>query len=155
MAYTTKEKLINAYNQQTLVDLTDDNDTGSVVDGVLSEVITRVSGIIDNYLEGIYDTPLSTTPAIIEDCANKMVLAALYDRGDNLAAPEKVEKDEDNAKKVLMSVATGKLKLGIGTTPTEPKTSFFHSAPRRFNPWGSYPRTSPLNTKDEQEVIDE
>lgn len=135
MAYCAKAdvspKLIDG---ETLVQLTDDYDTGIADDAVITEAIADADAEIDGYCARRYDVPFSPVPRIITKLSIDLTIYNLYDR--RLGAPEHIEKRRDNAIKLLGNIAKGLVSLGAdepestadcGITVDAPTQIFTHT----------------------------
>jgi phage gp36-like protein len=134
MPYATIDDIRAQIREQELIGLTDEDDTGAVVEAVVNTAITDAGVEIDGHLGGRYTLPLSPVPDIIRKLCVDIAIFNLYALG---AGPPQSRKDRyDNAVKFLRSVAKGDISLGVndpaGTGPADtPATS---STDRTFDP---------------------
>lgn len=80
-AYTSQAMISGYISGQNLINLTDDNGTGSVDQGVLSSIIMSVSSTIDGLLAPTYQTPFKGTPPnLVTEAATQFACEALMGR---------------------------------------------------------------------------
>ena len=115
--YCQLEDIQKQVYQDTLIQLTDDNQTGEINPDVIDEAIMYSSILIDGYLRGRYILPLSQTPAIISIIAVDLCIFRLYSRRFDTNMPETVKEKYAHSIKMLEQIQKGKLLLGI--EPTE------------------------------------
>jgi len=113
MSYATIADLRQWIDEATLVQLTDDDDTGLVNEDVVATVLESASIEIDGYLGGRYPLPLATPPAILGKYCVDIAGWLLYVRRDAGAPPHWLERYK-TAIAFLNKVAAGTLKLGAG-----------------------------------------
>lgn len=80
MAYSENQDLINAITEATLIQLTDDTDSGVVNATYVADAITRADSITNAYLRAQHTVPLSTTPDLINQISVDLSLYLLYKR---------------------------------------------------------------------------
>lgn len=115
MTYVTASDLANRIGQDELTRLAD-RDGDDVADtGVIDASIAEAGGIIDGYLAGRYDLPLSDTPAVLKSIACDLVICGLHPWD----APEDVHNRKKDAIKMLQQIADGKLVLDGRIPATE------------------------------------
>lgn len=115
MTYVTAADLANRIGQDELTRLAD-RDGDDVADtGVIDAAIAEADGIIDGYLAGRYDLPLSTVPPLLTSIACDLVVNGLHPWG----APEDVRNRKNDALKMLQQIADGKLVLDGRIPATE------------------------------------
>lgn len=121
MAYTTLSNIIHDSDNETIIQLTDDNDTGSLDNAVVNKHISKQQNIIDGYLRGRYPVEMADedVPELIEDACTKMVLYSLYGRRATLTMPEKVTRDYKDTLKFLISIQ--KAEISPFETEDEPE----------------------------------
>jgi phage gp36-like protein len=109
VAYCTKEDLVNTLPESQLIELTDDNDTGSVDTEKINEAIRKADDFIDGHIRGRYSLPLSTVPALIRDISIKMSVYYLFRRSLLLTLPESIKDDYKYCLDMLMKIQSGKV----------------------------------------------
>jgi len=110
MSYCTIDDIRKQVREAELIGLTDEEDTGAVVESVVTAAIEAAGVEIDGYLGGRYALPLATVPAILTKLAADIAVYNLYALGDG--PPESRKERYDNAVRFLRSVAEGKISLG-------------------------------------------
>jgi len=133
MAYCTAADVIDNYDDDVLIQLTDDKDIGSIVTAVIDDAVMNTCGEIDGYLRRRYDLPLSETPAILKTYALDITLYRLYCRRQG--PPKYLKKLYDDAISYLKLIASGKVDLDINIEDSTEEKSVLMSAdnpPRLF-----------------------
>jgi len=120
MAYCIQDDILNQLEESALIELTDDENTGAVVDAVVARAIADADATIDAYCQGRYSVPLSPVPEKIRQVSVDIAIYNLYSRRGDVV-PE-VRKDRyREAVRFLEKVADGKITLGT-TTPSPTNT---------------------------------
>jgi phage gp36-like protein len=111
VSYATEAQLIERFGEPMLVDLTDraDPPAGEVDSDVVARALADTDAMIDGYLAARYALPLAETPAMLTDLALSI---AIYKCHRNVAS-EKVQRDYDNALKMLRDIAAGTIRLPL------------------------------------------
>ncbi|MBN1830288.1 MAG: DUF1320 domain-containing protein [Deltaproteobacteria bacterium] len=110
MAYCSQANILNRLDEDTLIQLTDDDDLGVVDENIVTQAIADADAEIDGYCGKRYDVPFLTVPAIIEKISVDIAIYNLYAR--RKGAPEDREKRYQNAVKFLTNVSKGLISLG-------------------------------------------
>lgn len=118
MAYCTIDDIRDRIDEDTLIQLTDDDDTGAVVDSIVDEAIADASAEIDASCSGRFGVPLDPVPRVIVKWCKVMVVYALHQRRNG--ASEEIRKEYEDALKFLALVREGKVDLGIHPEPEPP-----------------------------------
>jgi phage gp36-like protein len=108
MAYSTVADLRNYIPESQLIQLTDDNDTGTIDQLKINDALRRAQDYIDSHLMGRYDLPLSTVPESIRDMSNKLACYFLFKRTLALTLPDQVKDDYDDVTALLRKIQIGK-----------------------------------------------
>ena len=69
MPYATQADILDQLDEDILIQLTDDADTGDVVDDVVTRAIADADAEIDGYCGKRYSVPFDTVPPIIRKFA--------------------------------------------------------------------------------------
>lgn len=111
MAYTTLTKLQIYMDSGIIQQLTDDNETGSIDTGVVTEFIDIKQKLIDSFLKGRYPSDMddADVPEFISDICTKLVAYGLYNRRLTLTRPESITSDYKDAIKILENIQKGKI----------------------------------------------
>lgn len=120
MGYHTINDLVNKLTEQTLINLTDDENAGSINTERSEESIQTAQNIIDGYLRDKYTLPLSETPGVIREISIGLGVYDLYRRYNADDMPKTIREDRDNALKLLDHIMEGKIAL----FPTDSTNTF-------------------------------
>ncbi len=110
MAYCTKADISEQLDADILIQLTDDDDLGTVDDARVTRAIADADAEIDSYCATKFDVPLSPVSDVIRKYSVDIAIYNLYAR--RMAVPEDRQKRYDNAIRFLRDVSTGKATLG-------------------------------------------
>lgn len=111
MSYATLADLQQAIDTAVLIDLTDDDGTGTVDTTRVDHALAAADVEIDAYLGDRYPLPLATVPAIVTKVAVDLSVCNLYARRSG--PPEHWQRRYDNAIRLLDRVRRGELSLGV------------------------------------------
>ncbi|MBL4901105.1 MAG: DUF1320 domain-containing protein [Desulfocapsa sp.] len=110
--YASLDDLKAQLPEDLLVQLTDDNDSGTI-DATITDTALETADVeIDGYLGERYTLPLSPVPDIINKQAVDIAIYNLYARRQG--PPDHWQKRYDNVIRFLEKVARGDISLGIG-----------------------------------------
>lgn len=116
MAYCTINDIKDQIDEEILIQLTDDENAGSVNETRVTAAITAADGEIDSYLSRRYTVPLASTPEVIKKVSVDIAIWNLYSRREKM---EEVRKSRyDSAVKLLMAMSEGKATLGVDPEPS-------------------------------------
>ncbi len=117
MPYATLQQLIDRYGERLIVDLTDRGETatGEIDEAAVDRALADADAMVDGYLGGRYQLPLSATPALVAELAAKIAIWNLH-----TSAPEaKIEADYKHAERLLRDIGTGAVRLQVaGVEPS-------------------------------------
>jgi phage gp36-like protein len=127
VTYITQTDLLKRIDEATLIQLTDDADTGEINAEVVTEAILDAEGIFESYVRTRYSLPVPTTPLVKKSCLN-IVTYTLFQRRATFAEGvlEVKEKAYKETMALLKDIAAGKAALDIPAaeeTIENPKTS--------------------------------
>jgi phage gp36-like protein len=111
MAYCTSADILLILDSDTLVQLTDDANTGSVDTDVVNRAIADVDEEIDAYLSVRYSLPLSATPGLVRRLSAQMAVYQLYARKGEV--PQAHKDRAAAAVQLLDRLAKGQVKLDV------------------------------------------
>ena len=120
MAYSLQADLLGQISENKLIQLTDDDDAGSIDADVITRAIADSDVEIDGYCGTRYTVPFTTVPAIIRKVSVDIAIYNLYAR--RKGAPDDRQKRYDNAIKFLTNVSKALISLGADdpdSTPAE------------------------------------
>lgn len=107
MPYCTQDNILAMVDEETLVSITDDDDTGSVDADVIAAAIADADAAIDTYLVRQYTVPMaSPVPDMVRKLSVDVSLYNLYSRRNRV--PESVEQRFKDAVVTLRDIAAGK-----------------------------------------------
>jgi phage gp36-like protein len=111
MSYTSLVELKKYMPSETILQLTDDANVGSICDEIVDEAISQAQVMIDGYLKGRYpdDIADADVPALIQDIATKLAAYNLYRRKLATTLPEALSTDYKYAISVLKDIQSGKI----------------------------------------------
>ena len=133
MAYCTIDDILKKIPQATVIQLTDDEGTGTVNADRVDEAIEGADAEINGYCATRYTVPLNPVPEIIVKLSADLAIYNLYARVvENI--PDTRQQQRNAAIKLLERIADGKVLLGsAGVEPpaaVQGKPSF--SGPERL-----------------------
>lgn len=112
MAYCTKADILDQLDEDVLVQLTDDEDFGIVVDSVVNKAIADADAEIEGYCSK-YDLPFLPVPVLIRKFSVDVSIYNLFAR--RKGAPEDRKERYDNAVSFLTKVSKGTASLSADT----------------------------------------
>ncbi|OPL10677.1 MAG: hypothetical protein AVO38_16365 [delta proteobacterium ML8_D] len=110
MAYSTEADLTEQISEDTLTQLTDDADAGSVDSDVVTRAIADADAEIDGYCGTRYSLPFSPVPGLIRKISVDIAIYNLYARRKGV--PEDRQKRYNDAVRFLRDVSKGVATLG-------------------------------------------
>ncbi len=122
--YITVQDLIGSMGKQTLIELSNDDTSAQEINTtILDAAIVSACELVDGYLHGRYTLPLSPAPTIINNICIELARYSLYSRRPESGLPDTVIANHKNSIKLLDSIQTGKLHLGVkGMPDLQPET---------------------------------
>jgi len=111
MAYSASTDLNNLLPEIELINLTDDDNLGVIVESVVVNAILQADEEIDSYISCFTSVPLDPVPQMISHLSGRIAVYNLYRR--RLLLNETWSEDYKNCKKILNSLASGKLKINL------------------------------------------
>ena len=118
MAYSTQDDILNQLDEDTLIQLTDDEGTGAVDTDVVTRAIADADATIDAYCQGRYLVPLDPVPGKIRQISVDIAVYNLFSR--RRGAPDDRKDRNKEAIRFLERVAEGKIGLGVQPNPEAP-----------------------------------
>jgi len=111
MPYTTLAKLTARFGQRLLLQLTDRAapPAGVVNAAIVDQAIADTDGVIDGYLAGRYQLPLTDVPPQLADLALTIAIYKLHP----FEPDPKIRSDYEQALKTLREIASGVFRLPI------------------------------------------
>lgn len=117
MAYSTLTDIKKLIPEETVIQLTDDENTGAVVESRVTEAIAQADAEIDSYCGGKYSVPFATVPDIVKKISVDIAIYNLYSRRVE-EMPETRSDRYKNAIRQLEGIAKGNISIGEATEPT-------------------------------------
>jgi phage gp36-like protein len=116
MAYSALADIELAIPEATVIQLTDDENSGVVDENIVSEAIRQADSVIDSYCSSRYGVPFSPVPDVIKTCSVDIAIYNLYSRrAEELPGTRKDR--YNNAMKILEGIAKGIVTIGETTEP--------------------------------------
>lgn len=136
MRYCTLDDLQLAIPRVTLIQLSNDDPLATDIDAdVVERAVSQGEELIDAALRGRYQLPVSQDSTVLRELAVNLARHWLYARrpeGGEL--PDAVVRTHSAALKILESIRTGALSLGLATGASAPEPAKFkvRASRRRF-----------------------
>lgn len=116
MGYCSIADIVAAVSNDDLVQLTNDNGGDTIATAKITSAIDYVDNMIDGYLRGRYNLPLTSTPDELKFLAIDFVIHRLYSLRTFTPVPQNIEERYTEVKKRLYEIQSGKFSLGIEDT---------------------------------------
>lgn len=127
MSYCSLQDLINRFNEQDLIDLTDEHGTEEIDLTKVASAIADVDSFIDSYLASQFALPFASVPAVLNQLACDIVRYRLYKHG----APEHITKLFNDAVSSLRAIGKGEMSLGLADPSPQSAGEVKHTTPGR------------------------
>lgn len=131
MPYATTQDLIDRFGEEELLQLADRDGDGVIDAAVVERAAADADAEIEGYLVGRYALPLESVPPVLSRIACDMARYHLYDD----LATETVRTRYEDARRLLESIAAGKVQLGLpasaGAAPVSGSPEVDSDAPAR------------------------
>lgn len=122
MPYSTLTDILKLIPEAVVIQLTDDEDTGSVVTARVDEAIAQADAEIDSYCGGRYAVPFATVPDICRKISVDIAIYNLYSRKVE-TTPETRSERYKNAIRQLEGISRGTISIGEDPEPDAPTES--------------------------------
>lgn len=141
MAYSTDSDLFERMDEQLVVQLTDDDNTGAIDQTVLADKRSTCHELVNSYLRGRYEVPMDPAPKLLADIEADLLVEKLYSRRPGTGVPEEVQTDYKEALARLKDISLGRIELEdqpdisaakIKTNKTAADRKFTNERFRRF-----------------------
>jgi phage gp36-like protein len=113
--YCTLEDIKKAIPEKNIIELTDDDNFGSIDEAKVQDAIDYAEQLIDGYLRGRYPVPLEPVPELIRRLAVDLAVFHLYSRRFELDMPQSMIDRRKEIIRLLEQIQAGKVLLGIET----------------------------------------
>lgn len=110
MSYCAKADILEQLDEDTVIQLTDDNDLGVMDNDVITRAIADSDAEIDGYCGTRHELPFSPVPVMIRKLSVDLAIYNLYAR--RRGVPEDRQKRYENAIRFLRDVSLGRVSLG-------------------------------------------
>jgi phage gp36-like protein len=114
VAYCTIDDIRDQLDEQKLIQLTDDDQSGAVDEAHVTKAITDADATVDAYCQRRYTVPLTPVPAKINAIGVDLAIYNLYSRRDD-TIPDLRKDRQKEAIRFLEKVSEGKIELGAST----------------------------------------
>lgn len=121
MAYCSLSDIIATVTEDDVLQLTDDDNTGSIVTERVDEAIAKADGLILAFTGG---SILDPVPEIIRQISVELTIYHLFKRRFASNMPESIDKGYSRSMDLLKQIQTGK--ISIGNEPTDSGISTGH-----------------------------
>jgi phage gp36-like protein len=113
MPYCTIDDIKKLLPEETIIQLTDDDDDAAIDDGLVEEAISGADGHIDGFLRGRYTVPLSApVDPLIRKLSVDISIYNLYSRTQE-EIPETRDDRYKTALRTLKDISSGRILLAI------------------------------------------
>lgn len=112
--YASVQDLVNRFGEQEVIELTDRDHTGELVEDVAETALTDSFAEIDSYVQSRYTLPLPSVPDVLRRVACDIARYRLY----GARPTEEARQRYDDALKFLRDVANGTINLGVTPPPS-------------------------------------
>lgn len=113
MPYCTLDDIRANIPNEHIIQLTDDNGIQQVDIEKVDEAIAYADSLINGYLAGQYNVPLSPVPKLINKLSIDLAIFHLYSRRFDLEMPEGMMSRYKNCIRLLEQIQQGIVRLGI------------------------------------------
>lgn len=110
MAYSTIDDILGEISEDTLIQLTDDNNLGAVDTVVVGKCLDRASAQVDGYCSSLYNVPFTPATTFVKALDLDIAIYNLFSRRENV--PENRKDRYNNAVKALSKIGNGEIQLG-------------------------------------------
>ncbi len=111
MSYAVLSDLQKLLSDMVLLDLTDDEDSGTIDSVIVDNALETADVEINAYLAERYSVPLDPVPEILNKMASDLAVFNLYARREG--PPDHWQARYNNWIKMLVKIRDGKLGLGV------------------------------------------
>lgn len=111
MPYSTNTDLFDRMDEQLVIDLTDDAQTGEIDQTKVDNLRADCTELIHTYLRGRHTVPLDPAPDILVNIEADLLVHKVYTRRANYEIPDSVKELKKDALKHLQLISEGKIVL--------------------------------------------
>ena len=115
--YSTLTDIKKLIPEESIIQLTDDENTGAVVESRVTEAIAQADAEIDSYCGGKYSVPFTVVPDIVKKISVDIAIYNLYSRRVE-EIPETRTDRYKNAIRQLEGISKGTISIGEAAEPT-------------------------------------
>jgi phage gp36-like protein len=120
--YSTIDDIKKLLPEEILVQLTDDENLGTVNQARVDEAIAQADAEVDSYCGGLYSVPFSTVPDVAKKLSVDIAVYNLYSRTVMEMPAVRAERYR-NAIRQLEAISKGIISLGADPAPSAPNDS--------------------------------
>lgn len=131
MAYCTLADLLERIPEETIIQLTDDTDSGLVDQSKVDAAIARADEEINAWCGRRYLVPFPSVPAVVPGLSADMALYFLYGRTVD-EIPEARKDGYKNAVRLLEKISSGQISLGVAAVEEAGQLGAEFSGPGRL-----------------------
>lgn len=124
MAYSTLDDIKKSLTENSIIQLTDDEGTGTANQQRVDKAIADADEIINGYLRGHYDVPLSPAPGLVNKFSVEVSIFNLYSRRPETEMPATVLLRYKEALRFLEQVQKGVASLGVSEESSIPEGEY-------------------------------
>jgi len=117
MPYITLDDIKKSLPEESIIQLTDDEDTGAVNGARVDEAIAQADSVIDAYCGSLYAVPFSDPPQMIKNIAADIAIYNLYSRKVDAVPETRLERHRAGIKQLE---AIAKATITLGSTMVAP-----------------------------------
>ncbi len=116
MAYSSQSDLNEIYDNDELIELTDDENSGNIVTSRVTAAITRADNLINAYLRAQHTVPIVSTPELIRNLSTSLASYYLWKRRRKGQIDEEREVTYKSDIKTLEAINKGTIKIDDATS---------------------------------------
>jgi len=120
MQYCDLEDIKQIVTENTLIQLTDDDQTGVIDSDKVNDAIAYSQEVIDGFLRGRYELPLTKVPGVIKILSTDLSFYRLYSRRFDTEMPEAVHDKYKTSLKILTQIQKGHVLLDLDSPDQVP-----------------------------------
>mgnify|MGYP001051152912 CR=1 FL=1 len=124
MYCTTADIISRRLAEAEVIQLTDDENTGSLDQAVVDDIISEATELINSYVRSHYPVPLSPVPGLIRNIAVDLCVYALYQRRPHIDTPDGVVRGHKAAREDLRRIQLRDITLDVAVPAASSGAAF-------------------------------